>query len=855
MLSFINRRRNCCDAFRRDNRHLFSPRPKVPYKSSGPCLRHNEECRKLISFTDVPLEEDSISFNLSTFQRNPEDQMTSPKKLRAWLTLPRGIGITLSSLSTAALLWSGTAPIAVANPEVVVEEPVEEEPVVEEPVVEEPVVEEPVVEELVVAEPVPDALDTVEVPLPEDLSTYIKDNDAAILLGKSLFWDTQASSDGTVACASCHWHAGADARTRNTLYPGAPGGAFGAELAGQEELDHIADVRFNAIGRANQVLVATDFPTHRMTFPTHKHGSDNPVLSDNPEVVGSQGVHETDFLNIVEGSAVDEGTPAEEPEYHLHGISLRQQTVRNTPTMINAVFNDRQFWDGRAQRSFNGVNPFGELDKDARVHQRIYSNSFDDKLTVIFAAYPWAEPFEAVFRRFQFIVYWFLPTGFQGIESIEPVRIEIENASLASQAVGPTTDDTEMSFLGRSFPEVGRKMFSLAPLAQQEVHPMDSVLGPYANVEPEGEHVALEGEHEPATGLIEGMDYAQMVRDAFQDEWWAGQTTTDDGFTHMETNFSLFWGLSIMMYESTLVSDDSPFDQHQRGDDVLNESELRGMDIFMGAGACINCHKGSEFTGASVAAASHEPIEFMTMDDKAEAFYDNGFYNIGVRPTLEDIGVGATHPEYGPLSFSKRRQNGEDLGQDINVPDDARMAVLGSFKTPGLRNVELTGPYMHNGGMRTLTEVVEFYTRGSDFHSENIDDLDPDVGGIEDLQGNPEGIADLVAFMKALTDERVRYEKAPFDHPSLVIVNGHEFEHKHVSAEDILDDFVIPAVGKDGGIAVIPFDEIVPGAVPEAEEEVVVEEEEVVVEEEASEEEAREAALLELLKGLAPNPD
>merc|ERR1712096_208240 len=155
------------------------------------------------------------------------------------------------------------------------------------------------------------------------------------------------------------------------------------------------------------------------------------------------------------------------------------------------------------------------------------------------------------------------------------------------------------------------------------------------------------------------------------------------GYTHMEANFSLFWGLSIMLYESTLVSDDSLFDQFKRGQAELSEEALRGMDLFMGAGACATCHEGPEFTGASVSATSGEPIEFMTMDDEGEAFYDNGFYNIGVRPTMEDIGVGATHPEFGPLSFSKRRQNGEDLDQDINVPEDARTAVLGSFKTPG----------------------------------------------------------------------------------------------------------------------------------------------------------------------------
>jgi cytochrome c peroxidase len=696
-------------------------------------------------------------------------------------------------------------------------------------------VEPPAPAEPAVPEETPESLDTVEIPLPEDLDTYVKDNAAAIVLGKSLFWDSQVGGDGVMACASCHWHAGADARTRNTVYPGAPGGAFGAEHPGQELMDEIADTRFNVLGKANQVLTADHFPTHQLTYPNLPGGDDNPVLSDSPEIVGSQGTHETDFVAIVEGSAVDEGIPAEDPEYHVDGVSVRQQTVRNSPSMINAIFNDRQFWDGRAQRSFNGVNQWGELDKDAEVYQRAHSNTLNDKLTVIFENYPWAIPFESVFRRFEFITFWFLPDGFAGIESLEPVHIEIEDASLASQAVAPVNNDTEMSFLGRSFPEAGRKLLSLPPLAQQEVSPTDSVLGAYAN--------------DHGEGLLEDVTYAQLISDAFQDEWWASEELTDDGFTHMEANFSLFFGLSIMLYESTLVSDDSPFDQFRRGEAELSEAALRGMDTFMGAGACIGCHEGSEFTGASHAATNHEPIEFMAMADDADAFYDNGFYNIGVRPTMEDIGVGATSPEFGPLSFSERQQNGEDLESELNVPKDARTAVLGSFKTPGLRNVELTGPYMHHGGMRTLTEVVQFYARGADFADENSDDLDPDVGGVEELQGNPEAIADLVEFMKALTDERVRYEKAPFDHPSLVIVNGHEIEHEHVDfAEDITDDFEIEAVGYAGLEEPIPtFAEIVPE--PEHEEE---EEEAAAEEEAAEEEEVDEEAMLELLMSLIP---
>jgi len=352
-----------------------------------------------------------------------------------------------------------------------------------------------------------------------------------------------------------------------------------------------------------------------------------------------------------------------------------------------------------------------------------------------------------------------------------------------------------MSWIGRTFPDLGRKMFALQPLALQKVHSNDGVLGSYAN--DDGKGLAV-------------VSYADLVRQAFQDEWWSSEVVTDAGYTQMEANFSLYWGLAVMLYESTLVSDDSPFDRHQKGEEELSEEALRGLDIFVGEGKCINCHKGAEFTGATVSNIrdnTPDPIEFMLMQEGPEAFYDNGFYNIGVRQTLEDIGLGAAHPDFGPLSFSRQRQNGRDVDQDIDVPADARIAVDGAFKTPTLRNIELTGPYMHNGGMRTLTEVVQFYTRRADFFEENIDDLDPDVDGIELLQEHPQGIEDVVTFLKSLTDDRVRFEKAPFDHPELILPNGHTIIGD--VAED--DNVVLPAVGRDGGEALLPFDAIVSG--------------------------------------------
>ena len=136
-------------------------------------------------------------------------------------------------------------------------------------------------------------------------------------------------------------------------------------------------------------------------------------------------------------------------------------------------------------------------------------------------------------------------------------------------------------------------------------------------------------------------------------------------------------------------------------------------------------------------------------------------------------------------------------------PND-RIAVKGAFKTPSLRNIELTGPYMHNGGMKSLEEVVEFYTRGADFHDQNHADLDPDVGGISEIANDPQQMAALVAFLKSLTDERVRNQAAPFDHPSLPIFQG---SRGVIEGEQIENVIVLPAVGASGGTPIRTFEE------------------------------------------------
>ena len=382
------------------------------------------------------------------------------------------------------------------------------------------------------------------------------------------------------------------------------------------------------------------------------------------------------------------------------------------------------------------------------------------------------------------------------------MSILLDNASLASQAVGPPLSGIEMSWDGRMFPDLGRKMLQLTPLALQKVHCDDSVLGRYAN--------------RRGYGLKPRLKYSRLVQKAFRSRFWRSSEVTPDGYTLMEQNFSLFWGLSVMLYESTLVSDDSPFDRWMNGDEsALSDSAKEGFEIFTNQGSCIACHSGPEFTGAAVSqlrgvlADPDEPlIELMEMEIGPEAFYDGGFYNIGVRPTAEDLGVGGRHPLLGPWSLARRVQEGQspDLnGQDVSIGPGDRLAVDGAFKTPGLRNVELTGPYMHNGGMRTLKEVVQFYARGADFFHENIDNLDPDVDGIGHVRGKEERVQALVDFLKSLTDERVRYRCAPFDHPELIIANGHSGVDGGVAVDD---EIVIEAVGRDGGEALKSFEEL-----------------------------------------------
>jgi hypothetical protein len=165
----------------------------------------------------------------------------------------------------------------------------------------------------------------------------------------------------------------------------------------------------------------------------------------------------------------------------------------------------------------------------------------------------------------------------------------------------------------------------------------------------------------------------------------------------------------------------------------------------------------------------------MMMADGTCRIYDNGFYNIGVRPTGDDGGVGNNDPFGNPLSETGMYLAGTmwNVGPPVQnldcVDPTSQPNVMGAFKTPTLRNVELTGPYFHTGGKATLMQVVNFYNRGGDFGQANIANLSPEIRPLNLTQQEK---LDLVSFLLSLTDDRVRYQRAPFDHPSLCVPNG-----------------------------------------------------------------------------------
>ncbi len=605
-------------------------------------------------------------------------------------------------------------------------------------------------------EPAPiQSLKRVKVPVPRNLGDFIDDREAAIMLGKALFWDVRVGSDNKTACASCHFHAGADNRLTNQINPGV--------LAG--------DKTFQLGGAPNYTVSPSDFPLTRFA------NINDPAtrFSDINDVVGSQGVLTKNFNSVGLRGATDRCTAVSDAVMHggtgfnVNGVNTRRVEPRHSPSFFNSIFNFRNFWDGRANNVFNGVDAFGLRNTTAFV--------------------------------------WKLEHGV-----LRKVPIVIDGASTASQADGPPIAENEMSCKNRILAQVGRKLLKLTVLGTQEIHPDDSVLGRVAD----------------RRGT-----YEQLVRRAFRRAFWdsdrkidvplpepidlPGSTPTPprtspqrESFTQMEANFSLFFGLALLSYQSTLVSDETPFDRFAEGrKDALTAQQKRGLALFRSERVnCVHCHSGAEFTEATFSNILEEGRLDAREGEGGRIFrYDTGFFNTGVRPTAEDPGVAGIDPFGNIFSETRLAQIGRfdllgpkfDIRNEDPVAPDAPLAIAGTFKTPSLRNVELTGPYFHNGGKVTLMQVVDFYNRGGDFGAENAPVTDPTVRRLGLTEAEKQ---DLVAFLLSLTDERVRFEKAPFDHPSICFPDGHQGNTQVVAVDGSGDavDIIrcIDAVGRRG---------------------------------------------------------
>lgn len=211
------------------------------------------------------------------------------------------------------------------------------------------------------------------------------------------------------------------------------------------------------------------------------------------------------------------------------------------------------------------------------------------------------------------------------------------------------------------------------------------------------------------------------------------------------------FGKAIEAYLYTTLSKNSPFDKWLAGDDsAMSPSEIRGAKLFAGKANCIACHTGPngsdyEFhnTGVSVIADKEEP------NDAAEVpELDRG------RERGKEVLTEKTNQFFRNGMYSDDPTQDAHLGANIE-PDPAD---LGKFRTPGLRSVSLSAPFMQKGSINTMEEVIEFYNRGGDSDMASSP-LDPSgFTGVKDplmkpLNLTPDEKADLVNFMNALTGE------------------------------------------------------------------------------------------------------
>ena len=191
--------------------------------------------------------------------------------------------------------------------------------------------------------------------------------------------------------------------------------------------------------------------------------------------------------------------------------------------------------------------------------------------------------------------------------------------------------------------------------------------------------------------------------------------------------------MAVAAFERTLVQTDTPFDRFMRGDDAaLSDEQKRGLALFAGKANCIACHNGPLLSDEQYHNLGVPPYEGWVDDPLAQITF-----------RFELYAKGSTEEIY--------RKSKDDPGLYFQSKDKRH---LGKFRTPSLRYTIYTGPYMHNGMIETLEDVVEFYNQGggeNEFSKTKSPLMKP-------LGLSENEAADLVAFLESLSGEELLVE-------------------------------------------------------------------------------------------------
>ena len=191
--------------------------------------------------------------------------------------------------------------------------------------------------------------------------------------------------------------------------------------------------------------------------------------------------------------------------------------------------------------------------------------------------------------------------------------------------------------------------------------------------------------------------------------------------------------MAIAAFERTLVQTDTPFDRYMRGDDdALSAQQKGGLEIFAGKANCTACHNGPLLSDEQYHNLGVPPYEGWETDPLAQITF-----------RFELYAKGSTESLY--------RSTKDDPGLYFRTKDKNH---LGKFRTPSLRYTRYTHPYMHNGMLKTLRDVVEFYNEGG---GEN------EFAATKSMLIRPLGLTgaeidDVVAFLESLSGEQILVE-------------------------------------------------------------------------------------------------